>query len=171
MPKKAAAKAPQNDTQAPTMPGAPEIQALRNLLDALGTNLTDTGYANDFELLSNSSCNALFQAVGIGIILNNEGEFSMITPFGLIQNVATLSEEDDWKKVFDELEQLLTQFCEVAAIDEDILGQFVDLGEKLTGFWIISQSDTVIHKNPRVLEEREWNPPMDLEEEWTKMVG
>jgi len=170
MAKKAAAKAPQKDIQAPTMPGIPEIQALREFIDVFGRNLTDAGYTIDFDLLNNCLCNSMFQSNGIGIILNDEGEFSLITPFGLVQSFGTLPDSDEVEKLYDELEQFLSQFCQITAIDDDELYDF-EIGDNTTGYWIASCGDTVIHLRPRLLAESEWVNQLQLEAEWEKMVG
>jgi hypothetical protein len=169
MAKAPAAQPPQQDTQAPKMPGAPEMQMIRDLVETIAQNLNDADYMVDTELLNNCLCSSMFQAVGIGLILSNEGELSLITPFGLIQGFGTLSDSDVVDKLFDELEQFLSQFCQTAPIDDNDLSSF-EIGDKTTGYWIISCGDMRISRSPRLLAERECVNPLQLESEWEKMV-
>jgi hypothetical protein len=170
MAKAPAVKPPQQDTQAPKMPGVTEIQALRNFIEAFGRNLTDAGYTLDLELLNNCLCNSMFQSNGIGIILTDEGEFSLISPFGLIQGFGTLPDDDAIEKLYDELETLLNQFCQVTTIDDDTLYSF-ELADHTVGYWIVSCGETTIHPKPRLLAEAECVNALQLETEWEKMVG
>lgn len=171
MPKPAPATSATPDTQAPQMPGSTQIQQVRNFLDTLGRTLTEANIAHDADLLGNCSCNGLLQVHGLGIILNDEGEMCLITAFGVIQNVVTLSDSADWPTVFEELEQHLALFSQVSALDDETLEEFSDYGESLVGFWILSQEGTIIHTKPRLLAEKEGNNALELEDEWSKMVS
>lgn len=170
MPNKPAAKPPSQDTQAPTMPGVTEIQTLRGFIAMFEKNLADAGYNLDLELLNQCLCNSMFQSNGLGIILSDEGEFSLISPFGLVQGFGTLLNDDDVEKLYDELETFLNQFCQVAIIDDDTLYSF-EVGDHTVGYWIVSCGDTAIHPKPRMLAGSECVSALELETEWDKMVG
>jgi hypothetical protein len=168
MPKKSAANAPKKETQAPTMPGVTEFQMLRDFVATFEKNLTEAGYTADFDLPNNCLCNSLFQSAGIGIILNDDGEFSLITPFGLVQSFGTLPDSDEVESLYDDLETVLSTFCRVAPINDDELYDF-EVGVNVTGYWIISCGDATIHPQPRLLKEDECVNPLKLEIEWSKL--
>lgn len=152
------------------LPDATIVNHVRDFLKGLEASLTDAAIACDFDLLPSSSCNGLTQSNGIGVLYSDQGEFSLITPFGHIQNLGNISDDSEWQMVFDELKKFLDEFCESVQMSDDELARFADSGEMMTGFWILSIDATVISKKPRLLTPEEELSGIELEDEWERLV-
>lgn len=153
-----------------TLPDQSVINRVRDLLNGLESVLNDEVIACDFELLPNSSCNGIIQSSGIGLLLSDQGEFSLITPFGHIQNIGDITDDSKWQDVFDELKKYLDEFCESAQFSDEELSRFAESGEMITGFWIISITGIPVKGRPRILEDNETLPAIKLEDEWEHLV-
>lgn len=169
MPKSSLPESGRNDTPGAQLPDEPESQPILTFMEELGSVFSDANIDYD-DRLSSSSCNGLIQSNGVGLLMNNEGEFILITPFGLIQGVSHICDDAFWADVQRDLEKYLKRFAEVQEIKPEVLRRFSDCGDGITGFWIISLDGLIICKQPRLLTTSENRPALDLEELWEKVV-